>query len=218
MVTFLLAILPIIFLVVALSGLKMTGYKACVIAMVITIVEALFIWKQGLIDVATGALEGFVMAIWPICLVIIAAVFTYNLVVHTKNMEVIKKMLASVSTDKRILVLIIAWGFGGFMEAMAGFGTAVAIPAGILVGLGFEPIFAAMVCLVANTTPVAFGSIGIPTVTAAKVAGIANAQQLASDIVAQQAIMIILVPFLIVYMVGKHEGYKGLKCLTVYGS
>lgn len=211
MVTFLLAILPIIFLVVALSGLKMTGYKACVIAMVITIVEALFIWKQGLIDVATGALEGFVMAIWPICLVIIAAVFTYNLVVHTKNMEVIKKMLASVSTDKRILVLIIAWGFGGFMEAMAGFGTAVAIPAGILVGLGFEPIFAAMVCLVANTTPVAFGSIGIPTVTAAKVAGIANAQQLASDIVAQQAIMIILVPFLIVYMVGKHEGYKGLK-------
>ncbi|WP_410207884.1 L-lactate permease [Fusobacterium sp.] len=211
MVTFLLAILPIIFLVIALSGLKMTGYKACVIAMVITIVEALIVWKQSFMDVATGALEGFVMAIWPICLVIIAAVFTYNLVVHTKNMEVIKKMLASVSTDKRILVLIIAWGFGGFMEAMAGFGTAVAIPAGILVGLGFEPIFAAMVCLVANTTPVAFGSIGIPTVTAAKVAGIANTQQLASDIVTQQAIMIVLVPFLIVYMVGKHEGYKGLK-------
>ena len=210
MIIFLLAILPIIFLIIALSGLKMSGYKACTLAMVITIVEALFIWKQSIIDVATGALEGFVMAIWPICLVIIAAVFTYNLVVHTKNMEVIKRMLASVSTDKRILVLIISWGFGGFMEAMAGFGTAVAIPAGILVGLGFEPIFAAMVCLVANTTPVAFGSIGIPTVTAANIVGL-NPNNLASDIVAQQAIMIVLVPFLLVYMVGKHEGYKGLK-------
>ena len=71
------------------------------------------------------------MAIWPICLVIVAAVFTYNLVVHTKNMELIKKMLTSVSKDKRILVLIISWGFGGFMEGMAGFGTAVAIQAGI---------------------------------------------------------------------------------------
>ena len=77
------------------------------------------------------------MALWPICLVIIAAVFTYNLVVYTKNMEVIKRMLVSVSKDKRILMLIIAWGFGGFMEGMAGFGTAVAIPAGILCGLGF---------------------------------------------------------------------------------
>ena len=209
MVIFLLAILPIVFLMIALSGLKMSGYKACTIAMVITIVEALVIWQQNVMDVATGALEGFVMAIWPICLVIIAAVFTYNLVVYTKNMEVIKKMLASVSTDKRILVLIIAWGFGGFMEGMAGFGTAVAIPAGILVGLGFDPVFAAMVCLVANTTPVAFGSIGIPTVTAANVAGL-DSSILASDIVSQQAIMIMLVPFLVVYMVGKYEGYKGL--------
>lgn len=210
MVVFLLAILPIIFLIIALSGLKMSGYKACTIAMIITILEALFIWKQNATEVITGTLDGFVMAIWPICLVIIAAVFIYNLVVHTKNMEVIKEMLASVSTDKRILVLIIAWGFGGFMEGMAGFGTAVAIPAGILVGLGFEPVFAAMVCLVANTTPVAFGSIGVPTVTAARLVGL-NSQLLASNTIIIQTIMIVLVPFLVVYMVGKHQGYSGLK-------
>ena len=139
---FLLAMLPIIWLIIALSGLKMAGHVACPIALIITVIEALFLWKQKIIDVLTGGLEGFAMAIWPICLVIVAAVFTYNLVVHTKNMELIKKMLTSVSRDKRVLVLIIAWGFGGFMEGMAGFGTAVAIPAGILCGLGFEPIFA----------------------------------------------------------------------------
>ena len=162
-----------------------------------------------IIDVLTGGLEGFAMAIWPICLVIVAAVFTYNLVVHTKNMELIKKMLTSVSKDKRILVLIISWGFGGFMEGMAGFGTAVAIPAGILCGLGFDPIFAAMICLVANTTPVAFGSIGIPTVTAANVTGF-SPHMTASYVVLQLAIMVILVPFFLVFITGKHEGAKGL--------
>ena len=206
---FLLAMLPIIWLIIALSGLKMAGHVACPIALIITAVEALFLWKQKIIDVLTGGLEGFAMAIWPICLVIVAAVFTYNLVVHTKNMELIKKMLTSVSRDKRVLVLIIAWGFGGFMEGMAGFGTAVAIPAGILCGLGFDPIFAAMICLVANTTPVAFGSIGIPTVTAANVTGF-SPHMTASYVVLQLAIMVILVPFLTVFITGKHEGAKGI--------
>lgn len=206
---FLLAMFPIIWLIIALSGLKMAGHVACPIALIITAVEALFLWKQKIIDVLTGGLEGFAMAIWPICLVIVAAVFTYNLVVHTKNMELIKKMLTSVSKDKRILVLIISWGFGGFMEGMAGFGTAVAIPAGILCGLGFDPIFAAMICLVANTTPVAFGSIGIPTVTAANVTGF-SPHMTASYVVLQLAIMVILVPFFLVFITGKHEGAKGL--------
>ena len=206
---FLLAMLPIIWLIIALSGLKMAGHVACPIALIITADEALFLWKQKIIDVLTGGLEGFAMAIWPICLVIVAAVFTYNLVVHTKNMELIKKMLTSVSKDKRILVLIISWGFGGFMEGMAGFGTAVAIPAGILCGLGFDPIFAAMICLVANTTPVAFGSIGIPTVTAANVTGF-SPHMTASYVVLQLAIMVILVPFFLVFITGKHEGAKGL--------
>ena len=95
------------------------------------------------------------------------------------------------------------------MEGMAGFGTAVAIPAGILCGLGFDPIFAAMVCLVANTTPVAFGSIGIPTVTAANVTGF-SPHMTASYVVLQLAIMVILVPFFLVFITGKHEGAKGL--------
>ncbi len=208
-IQFILAMLPIIWLIIALCGLKMAGHIACPIALIIAAAEALFLWRQKLTDVLTGGLEGFAMALWPICLVIVAAVFTYNLVVHTKNMELIKKMLTSVSKDKRVLVLIIAWGFGGFMEGMAGFGTAVAIPAGILCGLGFDPIFAATVCLVANTTPVAFGSIGIPTVTAANVTGM-DPNLTAAYVVIQLAVMVILVPFLVVFMTGKHEGAKGL--------
>ena len=111
---FLLAMLPIIWLIIALSGLKMAGHVACPIALIITVIEALFLWKQKIIDVLTGGLEGFAMAIWPICLVIVAAVFTYNLVVHTKNMELIKKMLTSVREAVQAGIPYMA-ECGGFM-------------------------------------------------------------------------------------------------------
>lgn len=202
MLLFLLAVLPIIFLIFTLGIVKMSGYKACILAMILTVLEVLFVFKAPIINVVTGTIEGIAMAIWPICLVIVAAVFTYNLVVYTKKIETIKDMLASVSSDKRILILIIAWGFGAFMEGMAGFGTAVAIPASILVGLGFNPFFAATVCLVANTTPVTFGSIGVPEMTAANITGL-NVSTLAIYTILQTMVMSIVVPFMIVYMVGK---------------
>ena len=220
MLDFILALLPIIFLIIVLSVLKMPGFKACPAALIIAALEALFIWKQRPVDVFTGFLEGVAMALWPICLVIVAAIFVYNLVVHTKYMEVIKKMLASVSKDKRILALIIAWGFGAFMEGMAGFGTAVAIPLGVLIAVGFEPIFAAALCLVANTTPVAFGSIGIPTVTAMKVTELSGSV-VPVNVVLQSSIMSVLVPFILVAMVGKHSGksfsesFKGVGIVTL---
>lgn len=212
---FILAFLPILWLMFALSGLKMPGYKACPISLAITLVLALFLWKMPLIDALTGTLEGAAMGIWPICLVIIAAIFTYNLTVHTKNMDLIKRMLTSVSRDKRILILIIAWGFGGFMEGMAGFGTAVAIPASILCGLGIKPIFAATVCLVANATPTAFGSIGIPTITAASVSGL-DPKSVAVAVVLQLAILVILTPFLMMIMTGGSvKGLKGIGLITL---
>ena len=89
-------------------------------------------------------------------LVIIAAIFTYNLAVHTKSMDIVKHMLMTVSKDRRILALLIAWGFGAFMEGMAGFGTAIAIPASMLVALGFDPIKSILVCLVANSVPTTY--------------------------------------------------------------
>ena len=122
MVYFILGLLPIIWLIVALCLLKMPSHIASVGSLLIGAIEALFIFKLGLLEVLTAGLEGVLMAVWPIIIVIIAAVFTYNLTVYTKAMDTIKKMITSVSDDKRILVILIGWCFGGFLEGMAGFG------------------------------------------------------------------------------------------------
>lgn len=212
---FLLALLPIIWLIIALTFFKIPGFKACVTALIISYLLAVFVWKMPLLNSVTAIAEGAALALWPIIIVIIAAIFTYNLCVHTGSMETIKKMLASVTKDKRVLVLIIAWGFGGFMEGMAGFGTAVAIPASMLWGLGFNPVFAAIVCLIANATPTAFGSIGIPTTTLAKITGL-DVTALSTNTVMILAPLIILTPFLLVWLTGKsRKAFKGIGLITL---
>lgn len=205
---FILAMLPIIWLIVALSGLKMAGHKACVIALGITVVLAMGYWKLNAACTATAALEGILNALWPICLVIVAALFTYNLTLKTGAMELIKKMLAGVSKDKRVLALIIGWGFGNFMEGMAGFGTAVAIPASMLAGIGLDPLSAVIGCLVVNSTPTAFGSVGVPTVTLASVTGL-DAVPLAFHVALIQCVLTFISPFLMVCICGR--GIKALK-------
>ncbi|AGX42891.1 L-lactate permease [Clostridium saccharobutylicum] len=205
---FLMAILPILWLIIALSGLKMSGYKACSIALILTMVLAIFFWKLNVVYTVTGILEGILNALWPICLVIIAALFTYNLILRTGAMDSIKKMLAGVSSDKRVLILIIGWGFGSFMEGMAGFGTAVAIPASMLAGVGLNPFAAVLACLVANTTPTAFGSVGIPIVTLSAVTGI-GANTLAVNTVIIEGILCFISPFIMVCIIG--GGIKALK-------
>ena len=137
---FVLALVPILWLVVVLLVFKWPAWKAAIGSFVLSCVLALGVWKLPAGQVATASLEGFLMALWPIVLVIIAAVFTYNLCVKTGAMDVIGGMITSISSDRRLLALLIAWCFGGFMEGMAGFGTAVAIPASMLAGLGFAPI------------------------------------------------------------------------------
>lgn len=212
---FILALLPIIWLIVALTAMKMPGFKACIIAMVIAYVLSVFVWKMPLLHSLTAVTEGAALALWPIIIVIIAAIFTYNVCVATGNMEVIKNMLANVTKDKRVLVLIIAWGFGGFMEGMAGFGTAVAIPASMLWGLGFDPVFAAIVCLIANATPTAFGSIGIPTTTLAKITGI-DVFSLSTNTVMLLTPLILLTPFVLVYLTGKSKkAFRGMGMITL---
>ena len=188
---FILAMLPIIWLIIALSGLKMAGHKACVIALMITIVLAVGYWKLNFVWTMTAALEGILNALWPICLVIVAALFTYNLTLKTGAMDLIKQMLAGVSCDKRVLALLIGWGFGNFMEGMAGFGTAVAIPASMLAGIGLDPISAVVGCLVVNSTPTAFGSVGVPTVTLGSVTGL-DAIPLAGSVALIQCILTFL--------------------------
>ena len=212
---FFIALIPIVWLMVSLGVLKMPGHKTCSITLVITIILAILVWKMPISQALTATLEGAAMAIWPIIVVIIAAVFTYNLSIHTKSMDVIKNMMTGITTDRRILVLIVAWGFGGFLEAIAGFGTAVAIPASILAALGFDPIFAAIICLIANTTPTAFGAIGLPVTTLAKVASI-DPVTLSYAVGIQLFVLIVILPLVLVMLTGKSvKAIKGVVFISI---
>lgn len=216
LLSFLLAIAPILFLVVALIVFKIPAWKAAIGVALLAALEAMVFWKTPAAVVGLSALEGICMALWPIVLVIVAAVFTYNLVVKTGNMQVIQSMLTSVSSDRRVLVLLVAWCFGGFMEGMAGFGTAIAIPAGLLFALGFDPLFSCVVCLIANGFPTPWGSIGIPTVTVADLVGFTSTTQLSFMQSIQVAPFMILIPFVLVALAGRSvRAIKGVFWLTL---
>ena len=149
------------------------------------------------------------MAIWPILGVIVSAIFAYNLTVHTGGMEKIKDMLSSVSTDKRMLILIIAWGFGGFLECMSGFGTAVAIGASMLVAVGVTPVGAVIVSLLSNAAMSSYGSVGLPLTTLAKLTNF-DPLQIASYTAIQLSVMMILMPFIMLIAYGGMKALKGM--------
>ena len=212
---FAIAMIPVLWLIVSLGVLKMPAHKTCSFTVILTLAIAIICWRMKFIDGITATVEGMAIALWPILLVIVAALFTYNLAVETKTMDVIKKMLSSITTDKRIQVLILAWGFGGFLEAVAGYGTAVAIPASILASLGFNPLFAAVICLLANTVPTAFGALGIPVTTLATVTGL-EVVHLSYVTSIQLAGFIVLIPFLLVILTEKSiKALKGVVGLTL---
>ena len=206
--TVLLALSPIIWLIVALSILKLPAWQATSVAAIGSFIIAITAFQSDPFIMVTGALEGAALAIWPILLVITAAIFVYNLVVHTKAMETIKTMLSSVTSDTRVLALLLAWGFGAFMEGMAGFGTAVAIPAAMMVAVGFDPLKSIIACLVANSVPTTFGSIGIPTTTLASLTSL-DPSHLGTFISVQLFLLNLIAPFFVVMIIG--GGIKALK-------
>ena len=212
---FAIAMIPVLWLIISLGVLKMPAHKTCSFTVILTLIIAMICWRMKFIDGITATVEGMAIALWPILLVIVAALFTYNLAVETKTMDVIKTMLSSITTDKRIQVLILAWGFGGFLEAVAGYGTAVAIPASILASLGFNPLFAAVICLLANTVPTAFGALGIPVTTLATVTGL-EVVHLSYVTSIQLAGFIVLIPFLLVILTEKSiKALKGVVGITL---
>ncbi|MGN1344852.1 MAG: L-lactate permease, partial [Traorella sp.] len=217
-INFILALCPIIWLVFALIVLKMQAHIASFFAFLVSCVISFFMFDMSLTNMLLSTMEGIAMALWPIVLVIIAAVFTYNLTVYSKSMKTIQKMLTSVSNDIRVLVLLIGWCFGGFLEGMAGFGTAIAIPASMLFGLGLNPITAILVCLVANGTPTPFGSIGIPTVTLANLVSLEQTT-LSFAYSLQCALFMFMAPFLMILITSKSfKGLKGMIPITFISS
>lgn len=150
---------------------------------------------------------GFAYGLWPIAWIIVAAVFLYKLTVKSGQFEVIRSSVLSITDDQRLQVLLIGFCFGAFLEGAAGFGAPVAITAALLVGLGFNPLYAAGLCLIANTAPVAFGALGIPIIVAGQVTGI-DAFKIGAMTGRQLPLLSLFVPFWLVFMM---DGLRGVK-------
>ncbi|QMU99367.1 L-lactate permease [Borrelia sp. A-FGy1] len=209
---FMKALVPILIIIIGLGIIKKPAYYVIPICLMVTIALVLFDKKLGIANTSLAILEGTIMGIWPIVIVIIAAIFTYKMAESQDDMKIIKSMLSNISSDKRIIVLLVAWGFGNFLEGVAGYGTAVAIPVSILIAMGFEPIFACIICLIMNTSSTAYGSVGIPIISLAQSTGL-DVKLLSSDIALQLFFPTIIIPFILVMLVG--GGIKGIFILTL---
>ena len=204
-----LASLPIIWLIVELLFIKKNSstLKACTRTLIFAVILALVVWKMPIGDIVAACFEGVIMSLWPISTVIIAAVFLYNICNYTGSVEYIRDTLSSVSTDKRVLVLLVAWGFGGFIEGIAGFGTSIAIVASMLLTLGFSPFTSATLALVANPVSSVFGSLGVQMPTLSQVTELpANDLAVYSTYVVIP--LVLLTPFVLVYITGKSYDIK----------
>ena len=234
--TALVSVIPILLLIVLMMGFKVSGYKSAIITLIVTILLALFaVPAMGIVPekyagvsifgiTLWSVVEGFLKACFPIILIIICAIFSYNILCETKEIETIKTQFIQMTSDKGLLVLLLTWGLGGVLEGMAGFGTAVAIPAAILIGLGFKPMFSAVICLVANTVAVGFGAVGLPATTLANqvaASGVATPEELcevATFIILQLSLMFFITPFLILMMTDRKKILKNISIALFVGT
>jgi len=196
--TLILAIIPVLLLIVLMAFFKMSGDKSSIISLIVTMLIALFGFAFSVDNLFYSFLYGALKAVSPILIIILMAIFSYNVLLKTEKMEIIKQQFASISTNKSIQVLLLTWGFGGLLEAMAGFGTAVAIPA-ILISLGFKPIFSATVSLIANSVATAFGAIGTPVLVLAKETNL-DVLQLSTNVVLQLSVLMFLIPLVLLFL------------------
>ncbi|BCC14722.1 TPA: L-lactate permease [Bacillus cereus] len=212
------ALIPIIFFFLALAVFRMKGYVAGFITVVLTILVALFAYKMPFTMAMAATGYGFLYGLWPIAWIIIMSVFLYKISVKTGQFDVIRASVLSITNDHRLLVILIGFSFGAFLEGAAGFGAPVAITAALLAGLGLNPLYAAGLCLIANTAPVAFGAMGIPITAAGQVTGI-DPHKIGQMAGHQLPFLSLFVPFFIVFLM---DGLKGVRqtwpALLVAGS
>ncbi|PFP04669.1 L-lactate permease [Bacillus thuringiensis] len=212
------ALIPIIFFFLALAVFRMKGYVAGFITVVLTVLVALFAYKMPFTMAMAATGYGFLYGLWPIAWIIIMSVFLYKISVKTGQFDVIRASVLSITNDYRLLVILIGFSFGAFLEGAAGFGAPVAITAALLAGLGLNPLYAAGLCLIANTAPVAFGAMGIPITVAGQVTGI-DPHKIGQMAGHQLPFLSLFVPFFIVFLM---DGFKGIRqtwpALLVAGS
>ena len=212
----LVAALPIFFIFIALYK-KMKGYIASLLTVILAVFIAVVVYGMPVGLSLASVMHGAMYGLLPICWIIITAVFLFNITVESGQFAIIRNFMASVTPDRRLQALLIAFSFGAFLEGAAGFGAPVAISAAMLVGLGFNPLYAAGLCLIANTAPVAFGSVGTPILMAARISDIPDLA--ISQMVGRTLpILSVIVPFyLVVLMSGFKKSLEVLPAIIVSG-
>ena len=203
----LVAAVPIIFFLLGLTVLKLSGIKSAVISLVIALVIGCAIFGMPITAGAGSILYGFLSGMWPIGWIVLMAVWLYRISVRSGGFEIVRSSISSISTDQRVQMLLIAFCFGGFLEGAAGFGIPIAICAALLVSLGFNPLKAAMFALIANVSSGAYGAIGIPVTTAATRGGV-DLHALSIEMVLVLQIMAALIPVLLVAI---QDGIRGIR-------
>jgi lactate permease len=203
----LLAALPILFFLVALTVLKLKGLNAALLTAAVAFLVAFFAFSMPAEKILAAAAFGMLGGFWPIGAIVLMAVWLYKLAVKSGKFEVIRGSIAVISEDQRIQVILIAFCFGAFLEGAAGFGVPIAICAALLVELGFPPVKAAMLCLLANAAAGAYGAIGIPVLVGAQQGGVEPADLSLIMIVIVQ-LSTLFVPTLLVLVL---DGWRGVR-------
>jgi L-lactate permease len=191
----------------ALIKLKLKGHIAATLTVGIALLVALFLYRMPIDRALAAVVYGFFYGLWPIAWIIIAAVFVYQISVKTGQFDIIRSSILSITPDQRLQMLIVGFCFGAFLEGAVGFGAPVAITAALLVGLGFNPLYAAGLCLIVNTAPVAFGAMGIPIIVAGQVTGL-DSFEIGQMVGRQLPFLTIIVLFWIMAIM---DGWRGIK-------
>ncbi|MCU1538152.1 MAG: L-lactate transport [Humibacillus sp.] len=212
--TALVAMLPLVTLFVLLGVLRISAWKAALASLLVSILIAIFAYAMPAGQAILAGAEGAAFGFFPILWIVINAIWLYNMTVVSGHFDVLRRSFAKVSDDQRIQAVIIAFCFGALLEALAGFGTPVAITSVMLIALGFRPMKAAVVALVANTAPVAFGALAVPITTLATVTGLPE-HTLAQMVGRQTPILGIFVPMALVYIIDKGRGVRATLPATV---
>jgi lactate permease len=210
------AALPLITLFILLGGVRLKAQWAALASLGVAILVAIIVYSMPVGQTLLSTSEGATFGLFPIMWIVVTAIWVYNMTVETGHFAVLRRSFGAVSEDQRVQAVIIAFCFGALMEALAGFGTPVAITAVMLIALGFRPIKAASLALVANTAPVAFGAIAIPITTLSEISGLPK-DDLGAMVGRQTPFLALIVPLILIGMVDGNRGIRQAWPVAVVG-
>ncbi|HVV01998.1 MAG TPA: L-lactate permease [Verrucomicrobiae bacterium] len=198
--------LPIVILLGSLAFLRIRIHISALLGLAAALAVALFVYRMPAGTALASGAYGAAFGLFPIGWIILNVMFLYYLTVERGLFDILRKSIASLAPNQSVQLILVAFAFGAFIEGVAGFGTPVAITGAILIQLGFKPLHASGLALIANTAPVAFGSLGIPITTLEHVTGI-SALKLSSMVGRQLPVFSLVIPF---WVVAAHSGWRGM--------